>query len=102
MANHKRYSAEEKVRILREHPENNKSVSQLAKEYGISPKMIYQWKKHRGKANAHNGRHPKKHWLLPEERAALWGYCRSHGAIGYRRLTYRMPDDEDVAPRQSR
>lgn len=45
MANHKRYSAEEKVRILREHLENNKSVSQLAEEYGISPKMIYQWRK---------------------------------------------------------
>lgn len=72
------------------------SKGDLISRLGIAKSRYYQWKKRRGKANAHNGRHPKKHWLLPEERTTILDYCRSHGAIGYRRLTYMMLD-EDVA-----
>jgi len=41
----KHYSAEDKVRILREHLENNISVSDLAEQYEIHPGVIRNWKK---------------------------------------------------------
>ncbi len=37
--------AEEKVMILRELLENARSVSELSEQYGISPNLIYRWKK---------------------------------------------------------
>ncbi|MBD3376505.1 transposase [candidate division KSB1 bacterium] len=36
----KRYSPEEKVRILREHLDNNVSVSELSEQYDLHPGMI--------------------------------------------------------------
>jgi len=45
MMRKKRYSSEEKTIILREHLENQHSVSELAEKYGIHPNAIYQWKK---------------------------------------------------------
>jgi transposase-like protein len=41
----KRYSAEEKVRILREHLDNDISVSELSEKYKIHPSVIRYWKK---------------------------------------------------------
>jgi transposase-like protein len=39
-----RFSAVEKVKILREYLENNVSVSQLSEKLGIHPNLIYKWK----------------------------------------------------------
>lgn len=36
---------EQKVIILRELLENGQSISQLSKQYGINPNLIYRWKK---------------------------------------------------------
>lgn len=47
--------------------------------------------------NRHNGKTPKKHWLLDEEREAIIEYCRSRYGEGYRRLTYEMMDKDIVA-----
>ncbi len=45
MKQKKRFSAEKKVEILREHLENQVPVSQLADRYQLHPSQIYQWKK---------------------------------------------------------
>jgi transposase len=45
MRERKRYTAEQKVMILREFLENNTSISQLAEKYEVRPNDIYNWKK---------------------------------------------------------
>ena len=45
MGERKRYTAEEKVKILREIQEEGKTVSQIAEEYGIHPNNIFNWRK---------------------------------------------------------
>ena len=48
-------------------------------------------------ANRHNGKIPRAHWILAEERKAIVKYCRDKIEEGYRRLTYIMMDDDVVA-----
>lgn len=45
MNTNKRYSPVQKVNILREHLENQVSVSELSERYNVTPAMIYYWKK---------------------------------------------------------
>lgn len=45
MAKQKHFTAQKKIEILREHMENNISVSKLAEQYDIQPSLIYYWKK---------------------------------------------------------
>jgi len=46
MKNKKRvFTAEQKVRILREHLDNQVPVSELCERYGIQPNSFYTWKK---------------------------------------------------------
>src|SRR5215469_9216652 len=45
MSKRKRYTAEEKVKILRALQEDGKSISQVAEEYGIPPNNIFKWRK---------------------------------------------------------
>lgn len=45
MAKNPRFTAEQKVMILREHLDNHIPVSELSEKYGINPNSIYQWKK---------------------------------------------------------
>jgi len=45
MGNRKRYTAEEKIKILRELQEDGKSISQVSEEYGIHPNNIFKWRK---------------------------------------------------------
>jgi transposase len=41
----KRYTAEEKVKILREVLEDGKSISQAAEQHGLHPNNIFKWRK---------------------------------------------------------
>lgn len=41
----KRYSAEKKVSILREHLEKNISIADICEKYRIHPNQLYRWKK---------------------------------------------------------
>lgn len=41
----KRYRPEQKIEILRELLENQTPMSELCDRYGVSPQMVYQWKK---------------------------------------------------------
>lgn len=45
MSEKKRYTAEQKVIILRELLENNTPISQVAEKYGVHVNDIYNWKK---------------------------------------------------------
>ena len=45
MTNRRRYTAEEKVRILREVLEKNVPISEVADKYGVNVNDIYNWKK---------------------------------------------------------
>ena len=64
---------------------------------GISPDRYYDWVKRLGIANQHNGKIPKLHWILPQERQAIIDYCRPFLEEGYRRLSYIMLDNDIVA-----
>ena len=41
MSNRTRFTAEQKVQIVREHLENKVSVSQLSEAHGLNPNVIY-------------------------------------------------------------
>lgn len=69
----------------------------LIKLIGISSSKYYDWEKRLGIPNQHNGKVPKKHWVLPEEKAAIVAYCTPRLEEGYRRLTYMMLDADVVA-----
>lgn len=46
MKNEKRkFTAEFKVQVLREHLENQVSVSKICEQYNINPNLFYHWKK---------------------------------------------------------
>jgi transposase-like protein len=45
MGKRKRYTAEEKIKILRDILEDGKPMSRAAEEYGISPNNIFKWRK---------------------------------------------------------
>jgi len=45
MARRNRYTAKQKIEILREHLENRVPVSKLAERYGVHPSQIARWKK---------------------------------------------------------
>jgi transposase InsO family protein len=64
---------------------------------GLSTSKYYGWLGREGKENIHNGKIPRKHWILPWEREAIVGYAKMHRNEGYRRLTYMMLDEDIVA-----
>lgn len=45
MNKRKRYSSEEKTKILREHLDGGAAISDLSEKYGVHPNAIYKWKK---------------------------------------------------------
>ena len=45
MGKRKRYTAEEKIKILREVLEDGKPISQVADHYGLHPNNIFNWRK---------------------------------------------------------
>lgn len=72
------------------------SITELISHADISRSKFYQWKKRYGLLNRHNGKIPKSHWLMEEEKEAIVEYARSNDEEGYRRLCYMMID-KDVA-----
>lgn len=122
----KRYTAEQKITILRDLLENNTPISQVAEKYGvhvndivnfitiitkktemkikillklidINSNKYYLWKQKIGMPNNHNGIIPKDNWLLDWEKEAIILYAKNHIGEGYRRLTYMMMDENVVA-----
>ncbi|MSP56825.1 MAG: transposase [Myxococcales bacterium] len=64
---------------------------------GIQRGKYDNWKQRYGKANEHNGRIPRDHWLTPVEKQAILDYHEQHPLNGYRRLTFMMVDAGVVA-----
>lgn len=72
-------------------------VSRFVGWLGIGGSKFYQWRDRYGKANEHNGKIPRDHWLEPWERQAIIDFHRGHPLEGYRRLTFMMLDEGVVA-----
>ena len=64
---------------------------------GLSRSKYYDWKDRYGKANEHNGKVPRDHWLEDWEQEAIVKYCLEHPDEGYRRLAFMMLDAQVVA-----
>jgi putative transposase len=64
---------------------------------GIQPSKYFDWKKRYGRANEHNGRIPRDHWLEDWEREAIVTFHDRFPVEGYRRLTFMMMDRDIVA-----
>jgi len=73
------------------------SQAQLLGWLSLSRSKYYQWRQRYGKVNAHNAWIPRDFWLLDWERQAIVDYAQEHPLDGYRRLTYKMLDDDIVA-----
>jgi transposase InsO family protein len=64
---------------------------------GIARGKFYAWKNRYGKANEHNGRIPRDHWIESWERDKIIEFHDANPLEGYRRLTFMMLDAEVVA-----
>lgn len=73
------------------------SRRQLIQWLGIQSSRFYDWVDRLGEPNHHNGKTPKVHWILPEERESIISYYKRQHEKGYRRLTYMMLDEDVVA-----
>jgi putative transposase len=72
-------------------------LKELISYAGISRGKFYEWKQRYGVPNNHNGETPRLYWLMQEEKAAIIRYARrNEDKEGYRRLCYKMID-EDIA-----
>ena len=72
-------------------------VTRFVQWLDVSKGKFYEWKKRYGKANEHNGKVPRDHWLEDWERQAILDYEEAHPLEGYRRLTFMMLDEDVVA-----
>jgi len=66
------------------------------RKIGIRMSKFQDWSKRYGHPNFHNGNNPRSWWILSWEKEAILEYCRDRISEGYRRLTYKMID-EDIA-----
>jgi len=64
---------------------------------GIARGKFYEWKGHYGKANEHNGKVPRDHWIEAWERQAILDFHDRYPLEGYRRLSFMMLDADVVA-----
>jgi transposase InsO family protein len=73
------------------------SVRCLLRWAEVKAGQFYRWRQRYGKANEHNARVPRDHWLLPREVEAILAFHSAHPLDGYRRLTFMMNDAQVVA-----
>lgn len=73
------------------------SQEQFVDWLGIHRAKFFDWKLRYGRANEHNAPIPRDHWLLPQEKQTIVDYHDAHPLDGYRRLTFRMLDEDLVA-----
>lgn len=72
-------------------------VQNLLKIISLPKSTYYDWVKREGIPNQHNGIIPKRHWSLPWEKEAVISFAKKNIGEGYRRLAYRMLDENIVA-----
>jgi len=71
---------------------------------GVARCKFYDWQKRLGTDNNHNGKIPKSHWLLPQERQAIIDFAGTYITVnsyylrdGYRRIAYTGIDKNAFA-----
>lgn len=64
---------------------------------GLGTSKFHDWKRRYGQINEHNAQVPRDWWLEDWEKQALLDFHDRHPLEGYRRLTFRMLDDDVVA-----
>jgi transposase InsO family protein len=69
----------------------------LVKWAELCPRKFARWGKRYGKANEHNGKVPRDHWLEGAEKAAIIDFAKEHPLEGYRALTFMMLDGDVAA-----
>lgn len=72
-------------------------MAKLLKWADVPKGKFHEWRKRYGKANEHNGKVPRDHWLEIAERDAIIDYYDKHPLNGYRRITFMMLDADVVA-----
>jgi len=72
-------------------------VARFIEWLGIGSAKFYQWCQRYGKANEHNGKIPRDHWLEDWEKQAIVDFHFANPLDGYRRLTFMMLDQDIVA-----
>ena len=62
MSERRRFSAEKKAEILREHFKNKMSITEIRSKYGINPSIFYRWEKQlfEGVIDIFSGDHAKQ------------------------------------------
>ena len=71
------------------------TVTKLLNFAKLPSSKYYEWKKRYGEVNRHNGKIPRNHQILEVERKAIIEYANSNkGVEGYRRMCYRMLDED--------
>jgi putative transposase len=73
------------------------STRQLLGWLGLGTSKFHDWKHRYGKVNEQNGKVPRDWWLEDWEKRAIVDYHDRHPLEGYRRLTFKMLDDDVVA-----
>ena len=63
---------------------------------GLKASKYYEWRRRYRVANRHNGKISKAAWLFKHERKAIIEYVKNNREEGYRRLCYRMIDEDVV------
>ncbi len=64
---------------------------------GLSASKYGNWQHRYGKANEHNANIPRDFWLAQWEQEKIKEYYIDHPLEGYRRLTFKMLDEDIVA-----
>ncbi|MGH6932058.1 MAG: IS3 family transposase [Dongiaceae bacterium] len=64
---------------------------------GLGASKFHDWKARYGKVNEHNTWVPRDHWLTADEKHKTIAFAHDHPLEGYRRLTFRMIDEDVVA-----
>jgi transposase InsO family protein len=72
-------------------------VGRFVSWLGVAKSKFYTWRERYGKANEHNGRIPRDHWLADGEKAAILDFHDRHPLEGYRRLAFMMLDQNVAA-----
>jgi len=72
-------------------------AERLVSWIGIARGKFFEWKKRYGKANEHNGKVPRDHWIDDWERKRIIDFHGRNPLEGYRRLTFMMLDQDVVA-----
>ena len=71
-------------------------LGRLLRHAGLRRSKYYEWNRRYGLENRHNGNVPKANWLFAHEKKAIIEYAKNNPEEGYRRLAYRMIDDDVV------